>query len=104
MSLEAFKVIYLWEFWHRIVARLAGVAFALPFAWFVARRSLPAFVVPRLAILLAFLGAQGDIWDSHWDMLLALLGSILAQLSFASTHDRALRVPPMQLGNRVGVK
>lgn len=59
MSLEAFKAIYLWEFWHRIVARLAGLAFALPFAWFVARRRLPAFVVPRLTVLLALLGAQG---------------------------------------------
>ena len=59
MSLEAFKAIYLWEFWHRIVARLAGVAFALPFAWFVARRRLPGFVVPRLTVLLALLAAQG---------------------------------------------
>jgi putative membrane protein len=52
----------------------------------------------------AFLGAQGDIWDSHWDMLLALVGSILAQLSFAPVHDRALDVLPMQLRNRVGPK
>jgi cytochrome c oxidase assembly protein subunit 15 len=59
MSLEAFKAIYLWEFWHRIVARLAGLAFALPFAWFVARRRLPAFAVRRLGLLLALLAAQG---------------------------------------------
>lgn len=38
----------------------------------------------------AFLGAQGDIWDSHWDMLLALIGSILAQLLFARAHDNAI--------------
>lgn len=38
----------------------------------------------------AFLGAQGDIWDSHWDMLLALIGSILAQLLFARAHDGAI--------------
>ena len=59
MSLEGFKAIYLWEFWHRIVARLAGLAFALPFAWFVARRRLPAFAIARLAVLLALLAAQG---------------------------------------------
>ena len=59
MSLEAFKAIYLWEFWHRIVARLAGLAFALPFAWFAVRRRLPAFVMPRLVVLLVLLGAQG---------------------------------------------
>jgi putative membrane protein len=50
----------------------------------------------------AFLGAQGDIWDSHWDMLLALIGSILAQLLFASVHDRALSVLAMQSRNRFG--
>ena len=59
MSLEAFKAIYLWEFWHRIVARLAGLAFALPFAWFAVRRRLPAFAMRRLALLLALLAAQG---------------------------------------------
>ena len=59
MSLGAFKAIYLWEFWHRIVARLAGVAFALPFAWFVARRRLPQFAVRRLGVLLVLLAAQG---------------------------------------------
>jgi putative membrane protein len=38
----------------------------------------------------AFLGAQGDIWDSHWDMLLALIGSILSQALLAPLHDRAI--------------
>jgi putative membrane protein len=38
----------------------------------------------------AFLGAQGDIWDTQWDMLMALIGSILSQLVFARAHDRAL--------------
>ncbi len=38
----------------------------------------------------AFLGAQGDIWDSHWDMLMALIGSILAQLLLSRVHDRGM--------------
>jgi len=38
----------------------------------------------------AFLGAQGDIWDTQWDMFLALIGSITAQFTLARTHDRAL--------------
>ena len=59
MSLEAFKAIYLWEFWHRIVARLAGLAFALPFVWFAVRRRLPPFAIRRLGVLLALLAAQG---------------------------------------------
>lgn len=39
----------------------------------------------------AFLGAQGDIWDSHWDMLLALIGAITAMLTLSGLHDRQLR-------------
>ena len=38
----------------------------------------------------SFLGTQGDVWDTQWDMFLALLGAIAAQLSLASLHDRAL--------------
>ena len=38
----------------------------------------------------AFLGTQGDVWDTQWDMLLALIGAITAQLALARTHDRAL--------------
>ena len=38
----------------------------------------------------SFLGAQGDIWDTQWDMFLALLGALAAQLIFARAHDRAL--------------
>lgn len=39
----------------------------------------------------AFLGTQGDNWDTQWDMFLALSGSIIAQLSFARTQDKQLR-------------
>jgi putative membrane protein len=38
----------------------------------------------------AFLGSQGDIWDAQWDMFLALIGSIVAQLSLSKIHDRQL--------------
>ena len=39
----------------------------------------------------AFLGTQGDVWDTQWDMFLALSGAILAQLTLARLHDRQLR-------------
>jgi putative membrane protein len=42
----------------------------------------------------AFLGTQGDPWDTQWDMFLALVGSIVAQLALARVHDRELsRLP-----------
>jgi putative membrane protein len=43
----------------------------------------------------AFLGTQGDVWDTQWDMFMALSGALCAQLSLARWHDRQLaRLPP----------
>jgi len=38
----------------------------------------------------AFLGAQGDVWDSQWDMFLALVGALSAQLILGGAHNRSL--------------
>jgi putative membrane protein len=38
-----------------------------------------------------FLGMQGDQWDSQWDMLLALIGSIFALIFLSKLHDRFLK-------------
>ena len=38
----------------------------------------------------AFLGTQGDPWDTQWDMFLALVGAICAQLLLGRLHDRQL--------------
>lgn len=39
----------------------------------------------------AFLGTQGDHWDTQWDMFLALCGSIISQLALAGSQDRQLK-------------
>ncbi|WP_034869853.1 DUF2238 domain-containing protein [Clostridium lundense] len=36
----------------------------------------------------AFLGLQGDKWDTHWDMLWALIGCIIAVFMFHNIHDK----------------
>lgn len=38
----------------------------------------------------AFLGTQGDVWDTQWDMFLAGCGAIIAQASLSRVHDRQL--------------
>ncbi len=38
----------------------------------------------------AFLATQGDVWDTQWDMFLALIGRLAAQLLLARLHDRQL--------------
>lgn len=38
----------------------------------------------------AFLGTQGDVWDTQWDMALALVGAVASQTLLAGRHDREL--------------
>ena len=38
----------------------------------------------------AFLATQGDIWDTQWDMFLALCSAVVAQIVFARWHDHQL--------------
>ncbi len=38
----------------------------------------------------AFLGTQGDVWDTQWDMLLALIGAMAVQPLLGGIHDRQL--------------
>jgi putative membrane protein len=37
-----------------------------------------------------FLGTQGDVWDTQWDMFLALIGAILFLLTLRHAHDRSM--------------
>lgn len=61
MTLAQFKFIYFWEFIHRLLGRLIGVAFALPLIWFAIRRAIPNGYGWRLTALLALGGFQGAI-------------------------------------------
>ena len=38
----------------------------------------------------AFLGTQGDVWDTQWDMTWCLIGALTMLLFFTGIHDRAL--------------
>jgi putative membrane protein len=38
----------------------------------------------------AFLGTQGDPWDTQWDMFLAFVGAMAVQLLLSRRHDREL--------------
>jgi putative membrane protein len=38
----------------------------------------------------AFLGTQGDVWDTQWDMFMAGCGAIAAQVILERLHDRQL--------------
>jgi cytochrome c oxidase assembly protein subunit 15 len=62
MSLDAFKTIFWWEWTHRLLGRVIGAAFLLPFLWFLARGAVAPRVRARLWTIFglgAFQGAVG---------------------------------------------
>ncbi len=61
MTLAEFKFIYFWEWVHRLLGRIVGLAFALPLAWFWLKQTIPVGYKPRLIALMALGGLQGTI-------------------------------------------
>lgn len=59
MTFESFRFIFYMEYFHRLLGRLVGVAFALPFAYWLLRGTLPSWIRPRLWAALALGAAQG---------------------------------------------
>lgn len=59
MDLAAFKQIFFWEYLHRLLGRVIGLAFALPLLWFAVRGAIPRGYGWKMVALLALGGAQG---------------------------------------------
>ncbi|MEX0341701.1 MAG: COX15/CtaA family protein [Erythrobacter sp.] len=78
MDLAAFKFIFFWEWFHRLLGRMIGLAFALPLAWFWIKRAIPAGYKWRLLALLALGGLQGVF---GWFMVRSGLSSTMTDVS-----------------------
>ncbi|MEM6383746.1 MAG: COX15/CtaA family protein [Pseudomonadota bacterium] len=61
MSMAEFQFIYWWEWGHRFLGRVIGLAFVLPLVYFAVRKALPPRSMPKLLGLLALGGLQGFI-------------------------------------------
>ena len=61
MTLADFQFIYFWEWVHRLLGRLIGLAFAVPLAWFAVKRAIPRGYGARLVGLLLLGGLQGAV-------------------------------------------
>ena len=59
MTLTAYKHIFFWEWFHRLLGRLVGLAYGLPLAWYWLQRAIPQGFHRRLLLLLALGGLQG---------------------------------------------
>ena len=111
MGLEDFKRIFWLEYLHRLLGRILGLVYLLPFLWFVIRYRLPAALTWRLGFLFVFGGAQGALgWymvksglvdepsvsqyklAAHLGLAVAIYGMMLyiaASLRSPSTAERA---------------
>lgn len=68
MDLASFKQIYFWEWLHRLIGRVIGIAFAVPVAWFALKRAIPRGYGWKLFGLLLLGGAQGVL---GWYMVMS---------------------------------
>lgn len=72
-----------WLFFISVCISLAISAFYELIEWWIA-------VISKTGAT-EFLATQGDIWDTQWDMFLALIGSIVAQIVLRKYHRKSLQ-------------
>jgi cytochrome c oxidase assembly protein subunit 15 len=111
MTLPAFKRIFWWEYFHRLLGRTIGVVFLVPYLWFLLRNRIPRGFAWPLAGIFVLGGLQGIVgWlmvksglvddprvsqfrlAAHLGLAFAIFGAMLwtaLSLSFAPTADRA---------------
>ena len=61
MSLAEFQTIFWWEWSHRLLGRVIGIAYLLPFLWFLWRGVLPADLRRRLWLIFGLGALQGAV-------------------------------------------
>jgi cytochrome c oxidase assembly protein subunit 15 len=74
MDLGWFQAIYTWEWGHRLLGRLIGIAFAVPLVFFWATGRLPAALKPKLLGILALGALQGAV--GWWMVASGLSGRV----------------------------
>jgi cytochrome c oxidase assembly protein subunit 15 len=72
MTLAEFQAIFFWEYVHRLLGRVIGLAYALPFLWFWTRKAIPDGYKGRLLALMALGALQGTI--GWWMVSSGLVG------------------------------
>ena len=61
MSLEEFKGIFFWEYFHRLWGRLIGIIFIIPLLFFIIVKKIPKSILSKLFLILFLGGLQGFI-------------------------------------------
>ena len=87
ITLEGFKLIYWWEWFHRILARSVGLVFAIPFIVLLARGGIPERLHMRLTVLPLLTLAQGAL---GWYMVQSGLAERTSVSAYRLTAHLAL--------------
>ena len=108
MSLGEFKTIFWWEWSHRLLGRVIGLAYLLPFLWFLWRGALNADVRRRLWMIFGLGALQGVVgwWMvasglsqrvevSHYRLATHLVLALFIFASIVWTLRRLADRPPM---------
>src|SRR5262249_58817071 len=122
MSLGEFKFVYWWEWSHRALGRLIGVAFFFPFLWFWWRGLIGRALGWKLAGLCALGGLQGAIgwWmvasglsertdvsqyrlAVHLTLASIILAAIVGVAASLRPHERLQSVPPRARRTAAGI-
>jgi len=123
MTLEGFKGIFWWEWTHRLLGRLVGVLFLVPFLWFAWVGAIRRADWPRMLLLFALGGLQGSVgWYMvasgladridvsqyrlalHLALAIAIFGALIwVALSLDEREDTASSVRPTHAGGAAAI-
>jgi cytochrome c oxidase assembly protein subunit 15 len=116
MSLAEFKTIFWWEWSHRLLGRVIGVAYLLPFLWFMWRGVLAADLRRRLWLIFGLGALQGAVgwWMvasglservevSHYRLATHLVLALLIFAAIVWTLRRLTDRPPLPASARLRI-
>jgi len=115
-TLSDFKGIYWWEYIHRLLGRIIGIVFLVPFLWFWIKKKLPKGFIKKAFILFALGGFQGflgwfmvksglseNIYVSHYRLAIHLI-SAFAVFGFTFWYALDFTSAPAPLPQKRGVR
>jgi cytochrome c oxidase assembly protein subunit 15 len=116
MNLAEFKTIFWWEFSHRLLGRVIGIAYLLPFLWFIWRGFLAADLKRRLWLIFGLGALQGAVgwWMvasglsqrvevSHTRLAVHLILALLIFAAIVWTLRRLADRPPLPVSSRLKI-